>query len=356
MERFPTLRAYLETWAGDDVHREAVAETVQALAEASRTIAKIIAAGPLAQVPDSVHAQAIEAEVGVNADGDEQKELDVIANEIVVDALWSAPVSYVLSEELENPTAIRAFEPLYVAIDPLDGSSNIDTNVSIGTIFSVLPMVRPVEGGKAPDLLQPGANQLAAGYVIYGPQTALVLTVGAGTQIFTLDPNSDEFHLTGRDVSVKPTTSEFAINASNFRHWDRHIKAYVDDCLEGEGGPRTKNYNMRWVASLVAEAHRILSRGGVFLYPGDTRDNYSSGRLRLIYEANPIAFLMQQADAAATTGWQDILQITPKSVHERVPLIFGSKNEVARIDRYYAELHPIGERSPLFNQRGLFRS
>jgi len=350
MNRFPTLQTYLANWAGEDVHREAVGDTITAIADASRTISKIIAAGPLAQPIE------VEAEVSVNSDGDEQKELDVVANEIVIDALWSAPVSYVLSEELEEPAAIRASEPLYVAIDPLDGSSNIDTNVSIGTIFSILPMARKKGDDKAFDLLQPGVNQLAAGYVIYGPQTALVLTVGAGTQLFTLDPESDEFRLTAADIMVVPTTREFAINASNFRHWDRHVRAYVDDCLEGEMGPRDKNYNMRWIASLVAEAHRILSRGGVFLYPGDTRKNYSAGRLRLIYEANPIAMLMEQAGAVATTGYDRVMEITPQSVHERAPLIFGSKHEVERIERYYAEPFPIGERSPLFSRRGLFRA
>ena len=348
MDQFPTLKSYLEGWAGEDVHREAVAETITAIADGSRIIAGIISAGPL--------APKIEAETSVNSDGDAQKDLDVIANDILIDALWSAPVSYVLSEELEKPAAIRAFEPLYVALDPLDGSSNIDTNVSIGTIFSILPMSQKADGDNEPDLLQPGVNQLAAGYVIYGPQTAMVLTVGAGTQIFTMDPKDGEFRLTGRDISVKPTTNEFAINASNFRHWDRHVRSYVDDCLDGEAGPRNQNFNMRWIASLVAEAHRILSRGGIFLYPGDTRENYSAGRLRLVYEANPIAFLIEEAHGSATTGLQDIQRIEPTSLHQRVPLIFGSKTEVERVERYYTELHPVGDRSPLFSQRGLFRS
>jgi fructose-1,6-bisphosphatase I len=350
MDQFPTLKSYLEAWTADDVHREAVADTVIAIADGCRTLSGIIRAGSLAQASET------EADTGVNADGDKQTELDVLANEILIDAIWAAPVSYVMSEELDEPATLRAFEPLYVAIDPLDGSSNIDNNVSIGTIFSVLPMARDADTGKAALQFQPGVNQLAAGYVVYGPQTALVLTVGAGTQIFTLDPDSNEFRLTDRDVSIPASTNEFTINASNYRHWDHPVRGYIDDCLEGLKGPRGRNYNMRWIASLVAEAHRIFRRGGIFLYPGDQRHGYNLGRLRLIYEANPIAFLVEQAGGRATTGREDILHIQPASLHERTPLIFGSIDEVETVDRYHRDLHPVGERSPLFSQRGLFRS
>ena len=348
MDRFPTLNSHLRVWAGDNVHREAVADTVLAIAAACREVAGIIAAGKL--------RGGLEVGTGVNADGDQQTALDVIANDILIDSLWSAPVAYALSEELDKPAAVRAFEPLYVALDPLDGSSNIDTNVSVGTIFSILPMPRADQTARPEDLLQAGRHQLAAGYVIYGPQTALVLTLGAGTQIFTLDATSGDFRLTSANVRIKSSATEFAINTSNYRHWDRHIRAYVDDCLDGAEGHLTENYNMRWIASLVAEAHRILSRGDTFLYPGDAREGYSAGRLRLIYEANPIAWLIEQAGGAATTGWEDILDIEPQSFHERVPLIFGSSEEVLRVERYYSDLHAIGNRSPLFNQRGLFRS
>jgi len=272
---------------------------------------------------------------------------------LLIAGLKSASVAVVTSEELPEPLINNPNDSLIVALDPLDGSSNIDTNVSLGTIFSVLQG----NGGTAlTDILLPGTQQRAAGYVIYGPQTALVMTLGVGTHIFTLDPKSGDYRLTTENVQITPTTKEFAINASNFRHWDEHVRGYVDDCLSGEGGPRAANFNMRWIASLVAECHRILSRGGVFLYPGDNREGYARGRLRLTYEANPIAWLIEQAGGAASTGTERILDIQPTDIHQRVPLIFGSRDEVARIDGYYANLHPLASRSPLFGQRGLFRA
>jgi fructose-1,6-bisphosphatase I len=205
-------------------------------------------------------------------------------------------------------------------------------------------------------VLQPGINQLAAGYCIYGPQTSLVLTLGSGTHIFTLDPELGEFRLTNADVQIAQTTREFAINVSNFRHWDRHIRSYIDDCLEGSEGLRQSNYNMRWLASLVAECHRILSRGGIFLYPADARKGYAQGRLRLLYECNPIAFLVEQSGGGATTGTQRILEVVPNDVHQRVPMIFGSSREIRRVERYYAQRKLHGERSQLFSRRGLFRT
>ncbi len=249
--------------------------------------------------------------------------------------------------------------PLFVATDPLDGSSNIDTNVSVGTIFSILPSGIDEDGKNIDDLcrlLQPGTAQLAAGYVIYGPQTALVMTLGKGTMIFTLDPRSKEFRLTCKSVRFSPDTNEFAINSSNSRQWDGHIRAYVDDCLEGEEGPHGTNYNMRWIASLVAECHRILSRGGIFLYPADIRKGYATGRLRLVYECNPIAFLIEQSGGAATTGVQRVLEIQPQNIHERVPMIFGSKHEVELVEQYYADLNPYHERPQLFRNRTLLRN
>jgi len=274
----------------------------------------------------------------------------------VIEALQEAPVAYLVSEELEDPLVMQRTAPLYVAIDPLDGSSNIETNAAVGTIFSIFPAVTDENTTVDAGVLQPGVNQLAAGYCIYGPQTSLILTLGNGTHIFTLDPVEDEFRLTTADVRISETTREFAINVSNFRHWDRHVRAYIDDCLAGEEGHRQSNYNMRWIASLVAECQRILARGGIFLYPGDARKGYAHGRLRLLYECSPIAFLVEQAGGGATTGKQRILEVTPENIHQRVPMIFGSSREIRRVERYYAERDMHGERSQLFNKRGLFRA
>jgi len=346
MSEYPTLKYYLAGWAKDSETRLAVTQTIEAIAEACIEISGLVARGPL--------AGELGAEEGDNADGDTQKALDLIANDLIIEAIQDAPVACLVSEELEEPFPVRNDATLYLATDPLDGSSNIDTNVSVGTIFSILPAIQGKED--TCNLLQPGTAQLAAGYVIYGPQTALILTVGDGTMIFTLDPLTGEFRLTSQAVSIQLDTSEFAINSSNSRQWDGHIKAYVDDCLEGEDGPHGTNYNMRWIASLVAECHRILSRGGIFLYPGDIRQGYSAGRLRLVYECNPIAMLIEQAGGAATTGTQRILDIQPKNIHERVPMIFGSLHEVELVEQYYAGLNPYHERPQLFRNRTLLRN
>ena len=340
MSRFQSLGDYLDEWASGSSDRQATAATIVALATASMQISALVAQGSLAGDPGATQ--------GVNQGGDTQKLLDILANERVIESLRNAPVAQLISEELDYPITITSGAPLNAAVDPLDGSSNIDTNLSMGTIFSVWPVSK--------DLLAPGNRQCAAGYVIYGPQTALVVTLGDGTLIFTLDRESGEFRLTCARVQIPETTREFAINVSNFHHWDKHIRAYIDDCLACENGPRENNYNMRWVASLVAECHRILSRGGIFLYPGDTRPGYAHGRLRLVYELNPIAWLVEQAGGSASTGSERILDLEPADPHQRAPLIFGSAREVARVDRYYAELHPLGERSPLFNKRGLLRT
>ncbi|MCP4048875.1 MAG: class 1 fructose-bisphosphatase [Gammaproteobacteria bacterium] len=350
MSIHPGLKEYLANWTGDSEERIAVSLTIEAIAEACIEISALVARGPL--------AGELGAEKGDNTDGDTQKALDLIANDLIIEALHDAPVSCLVSEELEEPNTINKGAPLSVATDPLDGSSNIDTNVSVGTIFSILPSGINEGGSNVDDvcsLLQPGTAQLAAGYVIYGPQTALVLTLGDGTMIFTLDPLTGEYRLTSDDVVISPDTNEFAINSSNSRQWDGHIKAYVDDCLEGEDGPHGTNYNMRWIASLVAECHRILSRGGIFLYPGDIRKGYGAGRLRLVYECNPIAFLIEQAGGSATTGIQRVLEIQPQNIHERVPMIFGSLHEVELVDQYYAGLNPYHERPQLFRNRTLLR-
>jgi fructose-1,6-bisphosphatase I len=336
------LREHLAQWAGGDAQKGAVAETVNKLAQAGIEMARIIALGPL--------AGDMAAKRGIHSDGDTQKELDAITNKIVTDALRTSPVAWMGSEEDDQAVELNAGARLAVNVDPLDGSSNIGTNVSIGTIFSILPAQ-----GSSP-LLQPGRNQLAAGYIIYGPQTAIVLSLGQGTHIFWLSPGTNDFILARPDVKIPEVTREYAINSSNFRYWDDPIKAYVLDLKLGADGPRKADYSMRWVGSLVADAFRILTRGGIYIYPGDGRKGYANGRLRLLYEANPIAMLIEQAGGACTTGTARILDIEPASLHQRVPLIFGSKSEVGEVARYYREPQSLGDRSPLFSQRGLFRS
>ncbi|KAB2919255.1 MAG: class 1 fructose-bisphosphatase [Hyphomicrobiaceae bacterium] len=340
------LETYLAGWSAVSAERRAVAATILAIADAARSIATLIGQGALGGRLAEV--------VGGNVQGDEQKELDVRANELLIAALRAAPVAAVASEELEASLVLSEDAPLAVALDPLDGSSNIDSNVSIGTIFSIVPMQGKTNGTADSVFLQKGAAQKAAGYVIYGPHCAMVLTVGKGTQIYTLDRLSGAFLMTVACAKIPEKTREYAINASNARYWSEAIRAYVGDCVAGKDGPRDQDFNTRWIASLVAEAHRILMRGGVFLYPGDARKGYGSGRLRLIYEANPVAWLVEQAGGCATDGRERILDATPQRLHQRTPFVFGSKEEVERIARYKSDLHAIGERSPLFNQRGLF--
>ena len=268
-------------------------------------------------------ATALDAAAGaVNADGDTQKKLDVIADEIVLDALRGTGAAAYLSEEREEAIPLDPDGGLIIACDPLDGSSNIGVNVSVGTIFSVLP----ADGGD----LQPGRAQLAAGFFVYGPQTTLLLTTGSGTASFRMD-DEGRFVMISENVRIPLEASEFAINASNRRHWPAPITRYVEGCLAGADGPRGHDYNMRWVASLVAETWRIISRGGVFLYPADARKGYAAGRLRLVYEAAPVAMLVEQAGGRATDGVRDIMDITPDGLHQRVPLVFGAKNEVEAV-------------------------
>ncbi len=268
-------------------------------------------------------ATALDAAAGaVNADGDTQKKLDVIADEIVLDALRGTGAAAYLSEEREEAIPLDPDGGLIIACDPLDGSSNIGVNVSVGTIFSVLP----ADGGD----LQPGRAQLAAGFFVYGPQTTLLLTTGSGTASFRMD-DEGRFVMISENVRIPSEASEFAINASNRRHWPAPITRYVEGCLAGADGPRGHDYNMRWVASLVAETWRIISRGGVFLYPADARKGYAAGRLRLVYEAAPVAMLVEQAGGRATDGARDIMDITPDGLHQRVPLVFGAKNEVEAV-------------------------
>jgi len=276
-----------------------------------------------------------------NVQGEIQKKLDIIANEVLIEANeWGGHLAAMASEEMEGIYTVPNRYPqgeYLLMFDPLDGSSNIDVNVSIGTIFSVL--LKSPEGPSVSeqDFLQPGTQQVAAGYCIYGPQTTLVLTVGEGVAMFTLDREQGSFVLTQENVRIPEDTQEFAVNMSNMRHWDAPVKRYIDECLQGKDGPRGKDFNMRWIASMVADVHRILTRGGVFMYPWDKREPEKPGKLRLMYEANPMGWLVEQAGGAATDGRQRILDIQPTKLHQRVAVFLGSKNEVERATRYHSE-------------------
>ena len=288
-----------------------------------------------------------------NSQGEAQMKLDVVADRIFRRTNeWGGTLAAMLSEESETPYAIPAQYPkgrYLLAYDPLDGSSNIEVNAPVGSIFSVL---RASEQG----FLQPGTEQVCAGYAIYGPTTMLVLTLGRGTHGFTLDREIGEFILTHPDLRIPQEASEFAINASNARFWEPAVKRYVDECLAGKSGPRGRDFNMRWIASLVAEAHRILMRGGVFLYPRDERDATRNGRLRLLYEANPIAMVIEQAGGRASTGTERLLEVAPRSLHERSGFMFGAAEEVERLELYHREFNQRAYDAPLFGARGLFRA
>ena len=276
-----------------------------------------------------------------NVQGEVQKKLDIIANEVLIEANeWGGHLAAMASEEMESIHLVPNRYPqgeYLLLFDPLDGSSNIDVNVSIGTIFSVLQKPEGSEGITENEFLQAGRQQVAAGYCVYGPQTTLVLTVGDGVAMFTLDREQGSFVLTQENVKVPEDTQEFAINMSNMRHWDAPVKRYVDECLLGKEGVRGKDFNMRWIASMVADVHRILTRGGIFMYPWDKREPHKAGKLRLMYEANPMSWLIEQAGGASTNGRERILDIQPKQLHERVSVILGSKNEVERVTRYHLE-------------------
>lgn len=335
--------------ASGALYANEVAATIAALAQAGVTIAETIAEGALGSaLADPVGAS--------NSDGDSQRGLDLLADERFLAAVSHAPVGVYASEELAEPVMMGQDRPLALAIDPLDGSSNIDTNVPIGTIFSIRPLVGDPDADPQASFLRPGREQLGAGFLIYGPQTALVLTLGHGTDIFVHSRTEGGFHLAVPAVTIPPKTREFAINASNYRHWDEGVRLYFDDCIKGGHGPRESEFNMRWIASLVAEAYRIMVRGGVFLYPGDRRRGLSQGRLRLVYEAHPIAMLVEQAGGQATNCVDPILDLSATALHQRTPLVFGSTAEVARIGQYHALPSPMADRSPLFGKRGLFRA
>jgi fructose-1,6-bisphosphatase I len=276
-----------------------------------------------------------------NVQGEVQKKLDIIANDVLIEANeWGGHLAAMASEEMDNIHVVPNRYPqgeYLLMFDPLDGSSNIEVNVSIGTIFSVLKKVSNNTAVSEQDFLQAGTQQVAAGYCVYGPQTTLVLTVGDGVAMFTLDREQGSFVLTQENVKIPEDTKEFAINMSNMRHWDAPVKRYVDECLAGKEGPRGKDFNMRWIASMVADVHRILTRGGIFMYPWDKREPEKPGKLRLMYEANPMGWLVEQAGGAATNGQQRILEVQPTQLHQRVSVILGSKNEVERVTRYYLD-------------------
>lgn len=339
-----TLEAYLQRYSETGPLPLVVAGAVDAIATAAIEIADLTSRGQLSEASDLV--------TGHNSDGDRQHDLDVRSDAIVRRCLSRIPIAAVASEEMREAEICDPGAKICVAIDPLDGSSNIDINMTVGTIFSILP---------APEDLslafhQRGTAQLAAGFVTYGPQTTLVLTVGEGVDVFTLDRAAGCFKLVRRGVRIADHAEEFAINASNRRHWDPPVRAFIDECLAGAEGPANRNFNMRWVGSLVAEAYRILTRGGVFLYPSDSRPGYGDGRLRLVYEAHPIAFVIEQAGGSASTGRERVLELSAQNLHQRAPLIMGARHAVQRVEELHCDpLWVASISAPLFARRGFFR-
>ncbi len=339
-----TLGEYLAKLDEASSAVKGLSSALMAIAEGSKTLEAVISS------PEGAGQADI---VGENTDGDQQKALDVQAHEIFLDVLKDSSIAVIASEEAEKVIAMDNGGTLAMAMDPLDGSSNIETNAPIGTIFSVLPL-----NTSSPDasFFTGGDDVIAAGFVAYGPRTQLYLTVGSGTQIFILDRKSNDFVLFKKNIQISSDTREYAINMSNFQHWFTPVRQYIDDCIEGESGVRGKSFNMRWIASLVADASRIFARGGIFLYPGDDRDGYKNGRLRLVYEAVPLAMLIEQAGGAASTGSSRIMDIIPTDIHERTPLVFGSNNEVNIVERLHTSPSSKNDTSPLFGARGLFRA
>jgi fructose-1,6-bisphosphatase I len=306
---------------------------IEVVARACKRISIAVGKGALGGALGSAGTQ--------NVQGETQKKLDVVSNELLLEANeWGGHLAALASEEMDDPHPIPHRYPkgeYLLVFDPLDGSSNIDVNISVGTIFSVL---RCPEGIQDPDesaFLQPGTRQVAAGYAVYGSSTVLVLTLGDGVHQFTLDREYGDFPLTQSNLRIPEDTSEFAINMSNMRHWEAPMRRYIDELLAGRTGPRGRDFNMRWVASMVADVHRILTRGGIFIYPRDLKDPSKPGKLRLMYEANPMAMIVEQAGGAATTGLERILDVQPTQLHQRVPVFLGSKNEVERVTAYHRE-------------------
>lgn len=341
MDERVTLRSHLDRSAPPTPHVAAVGGVIEAIAAAAIDLAALIADGPLVGITGR--------NGGTNHDGDLQKDIDVAADAMMRRALRRAPVAAVLSEEAELPETLNPDAPLCVAIDPLDGSANLENNISVGTIFSIRPRAHDILS----TFFEPGTTQCAAGFVVYGPQTTLVVALNARVDIFILDRRAQEFVLIEQGVRIAPDTPEFAINASNRRHWHGPVRTYIDECLAGTNA----DFNMRWIGSLVAESLRILVRGGVFLYPADARPGYREGRLRLLYEAHPMALVMEWAGGAASTGRRRILELGAKTPHQRVPLIMGSVRGVCDVAAIHEGIEPMFDNSdaPLFARRGLFR-
>ena len=326
---------------------------LNAVATAVKIIANQVNRGALVGILGSAGVENVQGEV--------QKKLDVISNEVMIgETEWAGHLAAMASEEMAGiypvPQAQRRGKYLLV-FDPLDGSSNIDANMTVGTIFSILRSPDPAGEPRAEHFLQPGTAQVCAGFALYGPSTMLILTTGDGVDGFTLDREIGAFVLTHPQLRVPPDCGEFAINASNVRFWEPPVRRYIQECLAGSTGPRGRDFNMRWIASLVAETFRILTRGGVFLYPRDSKEPAAEGRLRLMYECNPIAFIVEQAGGGATTGHERVMECQPRDLHQRAPLIFGSRNEVERIERYHRDQADHGPSfdDSLFNTRSLFR-
>jgi fructose-1,6-bisphosphatase I len=345
MDERASLRSHLDQIGSRILNGPAIAEVIKALATASIRLADLIADGPLAGITGRPG--------GTNSDGDQQKDIDLAADEIMRGALRTAPVAAILSEESELPEMLDAAAPFCVAIDPLDGSANLENNISVGTIFSIRPRGNDVVS----TFFEPGTAQCAAGFVVYGPQTTLVLALDNSVDTFILDRYARQFLLVASGVRIASNTPEFAINASNRRHWHSPVRAYIDECLAGTHGNGEADFNMRWIGSLVAESLRILVRGGVFLYPADARPGYREGRLRLLYEAHPMALVMEWAGGAATTGRRRILELSARTPHQRVPLIMGSLRGVRDVAAIHEGIEPMFDNSdaPLFARRGLLR-
>ena len=308
---------------------------IETVSRACKTISHAVSKGALGGVLGSLESENVQGEV--------QKKLDVMSNEVLLEANeWGGHLAAMASEEMETIHLIPNRYPkgeFLLLFDPLDGSSNIDVNVSIGTIFSVLRAPASASGREVTeqDFLQPGSTQVVAGYAVYGPQTTLVLTIGQGVVGFTLDREMGSWIMTSEDMRIPEDTKEFSINMSNMRHWAPPVLKYIDELLAGKTGARDKDFNMRWIASMVADVHRLLTRGGIFMYPWDSREPNKPGKLRLMYEANPMSMLVEQAGGAATNGEQRILDIQPTTLHQRVSVVLGSKNEVERVTRYHHE-------------------
>ena len=309
---------------------EALRSVINHILIGCKEIAHKLSQGELAGILGSTESE--------NVQGETQKKLDVISNDVLKHVLAQDPnVRGIASEEEDNTVACNDEGKYLVTFDPLDGSSNIDVNLSVGTIFSILEAKEAGSGDNMDLFLQSGRNQVAAGYVLYGPSAILVLTTGKGVNFFTLDRHIGEFVLTKEQVKIPEDTKEFAINMSNQRFWEKPMQEYIAHCLQGEEGPLGKRYNMRWVASMVAEVHRILVRGGIFMYPWDNREPSKPGKLRLMYEGNPMSFIVEQAGGRSTTGREDIMDVQPEDIHQRVPVVLGSKNEVETVMRYHLE-------------------